>query len=323
MKKTEQCKDGRLPSYGGQALIEGVMMRGVYSVSAAMRAPDGKIVIHTEPLSGIYSKKWGRVPFVRGLMSLWDSLGLGMRYLTMSANLQSGEQEKIEGKDLAFTVATSLLIVMVLFFAAPAFLASLIERYAGISSFFSNVIEGVIRLVAIVGYIWGIGKMPEINRVFAYHGAEHKTINAFEDHASMSPELIKRYSLEHPRCGTAFLLTLVILSIIIFAAIGPLSFFWRIATRIILLPLLAGIAYEFIRYTARNLSNPLVKLIIRPNLALQKLTTREPDEAMIEVAVAAFNSMMEAERQLSPAVKSNSVGDPCSDGVPLTSEVSK
>lgn len=308
MKIPKQYKDGRLPSYGGQALIEGVMMRGVYAVSAAMRAPDGKIVIYTEPLSGIYSSKWGKIPFIRGVMSLWDSLGLGMRYLTMSANLQNGDQEKIEGKDLAITVGSSLLIVIALFFAAPAFLASLIERFAGVSSFVSNVTEGAIRLMAMIGYIWAIGKMPEIKRVFAYHGAEHKTINAFEDHANLAPENIKQYSLEHPRCGTAFLLTLVLLSIIIFAAIGPLSFFWRIASRIILLPLLAGIAYEFIRFTARNLTNPVIKFIVRPNLELQKMTTREPDNAMLEVAVAAFNSMMEAERQFSPLEKSDLVG---------------
>ncbi len=288
----------RLPQYGGQALIEGVMMRGQYAVAAAMRAPDGTISIHTEPLGGIYKSRWIKVPFVRGLVALWDSLGLGMRFLTMSANLQSGEEEKIEGKDLVFTVGFALLIAAAVFFAAPAFLGQLAERFLGFSAFGSNLLEGLIRLAAVVGYIWLVGKMPEIARVFAYHGAEHKTINAYEARADLTPESVLRYSLEHPRCGTAFLLTLVLLSVIVFAALGPLSAFWRVVTRIVFLPVLAGIAYEYIRWTARHLGNPLVRLIVRPNLALQRMTTREPDAAIAEVAITAFNAMIEQEQLL-------------------------
>lgn len=312
MANQDENKDGRLPTYGGQALIEGVMMRGSHAVAAAMRAPDGKIVIHTEALSGIYTSRWIKIPFIRGLVSLWDALGLGMRFLTLSANLQSGEDEKIEGKDLFFTLAGSLLFAVLLFFATPAFLGSLIERFLGVTSFWSNVIEGAIRLAGIVGYIWLVGKIPEIGRVFAYHGAEHKTINAFESRARLTPETILTYSLEHPRCGTAFLLTLVIFSVIIFAAIGPLDIFWRIATRIILIPVLAGIAYEYIRFTARHLDNPLIRLITRPNLALQKMTTREPDAKMVEVAAAAFYAMVEKERELSPETTTHLVLEPAS-----------
>lgn len=288
----------RLPQYGGQALIEGVMMRGQYAVAAAMRAPDGKIVVHTEALTGIYTSRWIKVPFVRGLVALWDALGLGMRFLTLSANLQTGENEKLEGKDLALSMAASLLIAVAVFFAAPAIIGQLAERFLHFSAFASNILEGLIRLGAILGYMWAVGKIPEIARVFAYHGAEHKTINAYEARADLTPENVLHYSLEHPRCGTAFLLTLVVFSIIIFAALGPLSAFWRIVTRIIFIPILAGVAYEYIRWTARHLNNPWVRLLVRPNLALQHLTTREPDAAIAEVAITAFNAMIEQEQIL-------------------------
>lgn len=288
----------RLPQYGGQALIEGVMMRGKYAVAAAMRAPDGKIVVHTEPLTGIYTSRWIKVPFARGLVALWDALGLGMRFLTLSANVQTGEDEKLEGKDLAITLAISILIAVAVFFALPAALGQLAERYLQFTSFASNMLEGLIRLVIILAYMWLVGKMPEVARVFAYHGAEHKTINAYEARADLTPDNILRYSLEHPRCGTAFLLTLVVFSIIIFAALGPLSAFWRIVTRIIFIPVLAGIAYEYIRWTARHLDNRFVQALVKPNLALQHLTTREPDASIAEVAIAAFNAMIEQEEVL-------------------------
>lgn len=297
MKDSASCPE-RLPSYGGQALIEGVMMRGSRAVAAAMRAPDGQIIIHTEPLSGIYTSKWIKIPFLRGLVSLWDALGLGMRFLTMSANLQTGEDEKIEGKEMVLTLVVSLLIALGLFFATPAFLGWLTERFLGLSGFWSNLIEGMIRLLAIMGYIWLVAKMPEIARVFAYHGAEHKTINAFESRADLTPSKVLEYSLEHPRCGTAFLLTLVLLSVLVFTAIGPLPVFERIATRIVLIPALAGIAYEYLRWTARHLGNPIVRLLISPNLALQRMTTREPDANMVEVAITAFNAMLEKEQIL-------------------------
>ncbi len=281
----------KLPSYGGQALIEGVLMRGSKYVAAAMRDPDGQIIVHIEKLTGIYESKLKNIPLLRGLVILWDALGLGIHFLTMSANTQTGEDEKIEGPTLYLTLAISLGLGALLFFAAPAFIGSLLERFLHFSSWWSNFAEGVIRLLAVIGYIWGIGKMPEIKRVFQYHGAEHKTINAFEAGAELTPENVLRYSLEHPRCGTAFLLTLILFSIVLFAALGPLPPVWRILSRILLIPPLAMVAYEYIRWTAGHLSSPLVRLLIRPNMALQRLTTAEPDAQIVAVAIAAFNAM--------------------------------
>ncbi|NMB89258.1 MAG: DUF1385 domain-containing protein [Chloroflexi bacterium] len=292
----------RLPSYGGQALIEGVMMRGSRYVAAAMRSPDGEIVVDTKELPAIYKSNLRKIPFLRGLIMLWDAMGLGIEFLTRSANVQSDEEEKIEGPAFYLTLAVSLLGGALVFFVGPAALGHFFESLTAANGWWGNLIEGAIRLVLIVGYIWAIGKMPDIKRVFAYHGAEHKTINAFEDGAVLTPENVSRYSLEHPRCGTAFLLTLVIFSIILFSLLGPLPIGWRLVSRIVLLPLLAGVAYEYLRWTANNIENPLVCILIKPNLALQHLTTREPDLSMLEVSISAFQAMLAKETQQEDAV---------------------
>ena len=289
-----------LPNYGGQAVIEGVMMRGREAVAIAMRAPNKEIVIHHEPLSKIYKSRIAKIPFLRGLIMLWDALGLGMRALTISANTQTGEDEKLEGPALYLTLGISLAFAIGLFMLTPAALGHLTEFLIGQGSNSAagvgNLVEGLVRLAILIGYITLIGRIPDIRRVFAYHGAEHKTINAFEAGAELTPENVSQYSLEHPRCGTAFLLTLVLLSVVLFALLGPLPMGLRLLSRIILLPLLAGLAYEYIRWTAANLNNPIVRLIIKPNLALQHLTTREPSHDMLEVSIAAFKAMRDQER---------------------------
>ena len=292
---TEKC---RMPSYGGQAVIEGVMMRGSRAVAVAMRAPDKKIVVHTEPLGGIYQSRLAKIPFLRGLVMLWDALGLGMRILTVSANTQSGEDEKLEGPAMYLTLFISLAFGIGLFFLAPVAVGKLSQSLFKINSWLGNLVEGTIRLILLVGYIWLIGQWGEIKRVFAYHGAEHKTINAFEAGVELTPENVSTFSLEHPRCGTAFLLTLVVLSVLIYSLLGPLPVFWHYASRILLLPVLAGLAYEFIRWTANHLDNPLVRLIVKPNLSLQHLTTREPSLDMLEVAITAFKTMRAEEERL-------------------------
>ncbi len=287
--------EDRIITYGGQAVIEGVMMRGQKAFAIAMRAPDGKIVVHQEKLGEIYRSRVAKIPFLRGVILLWDALGLGMKALTIAANTQTGEEQKIEGPLLYVTLGFALLFGIGLFFLLPAGLGSLSESLLGWNAWWSNVVEGVIRLALLVGYIWAIGFMPDVKRLFAYHGAEHKTINAYEAGAELTPETVKKYSLEHPRCGTAFLLTLVLLSILVFALLGPLPTVWRLASRIILIPVLAGVALEYIRWTANHLNSPFVRALIRPNLALQSLTTREPDLSMLEVAITSFKTMRQAE----------------------------
>lgn len=290
----------KVPSYGGQAVIEGVLMRGKSSVAMAVRAPDNQIVTHQEKLTGIYTSKITKIPFLRGLIVLWDSLGLGMRYLTLSANVQTGEDEKLEGPALYLTLGLSLAIGIGLFFLLPAFLSGLLARYTEINTWGSNLIEGGLRLLLLVGYLFGIGTLPEIKRVFMYHGAEHKTINAFEVGVKLTPENVSPYSVEHPRCGTSFILTLVLLSILIFSLFGPMQLHWRLISRLLMIPVLAGISYEYIHFLSKHLESPLVKLMVKPNLALQRLTTREPTLDMIEVAIKAFNLMQSLENEGQP-----------------------
>lgn len=290
----------KMPSYGGQAVIEGVMMRGSHAVAIAMRAPDHSIIIHKEKLGALYRSWFTKVPFLRGLILLWDAIGLGMKALTISANLQTGEEEKLEGPMLYLTYGFSLIIGVGFFFLIPAAIGQFGEHLFEWSAWVSNLIEGLIRLVLLVGYIWVIGLLPDISRVFAYHGAEHKTINAFEAGEEMIPEKVAKHSREHPRCGTAFLLDVVIISILLFSFLGPLPLLWRLLTRILLIPLIAGIAYEYLKWTANNIQNPLVRLIIKPNLALQRLTTREPSLEILEVGIAAFNAMKKEEEQVLP-----------------------
>ena len=288
-------KEG-MPSYGGQAVIEGVLMRGQTSVAMANRTPEGEIVVKQEKLTGIYTTNIRKIPFLRGLILLWDSLGLGMHFLTESANIQTGEEEKLEGPALVLTLVFSLVLGVGIFFLLPALISGLLEKVIIVSPWVTNLFEGVLRLVILVVYLWAIGKMPEIERVFMYHGAEHKTINAFEDNAELTPEVVKKYSLEHPRCGTSFILTLVLLSIIVFSLLGPLSLHWRLLSRLLMIPVIAGIAYEYIKFMANHLESPIVKVMIKPNLALQRLTTREPSEEMLEVSIKAFTTMYAMEQ---------------------------
>jgi uncharacterized protein YqhQ len=285
----------KLPAYGGQALIEGVLMRGTRYVAAAMRLPDGTVHIQSEPLTGIYTGPIRKIPFLRGLILLWDALGLGMKYLTDSANLQTGSDEKIEGPAFFATIGVSLAIGVGLFFVLPALVGGSLEKWLGISLLYSNIIEGVIRLLFMITYIYAIGFMPDIKRVFGYHGAEHKTINAFEQGLELTPESVSKSSIEHPRCGTSFILTLMVVSIIVFSFFGPMPLWLKLITRVVLIPVIAGIAYEYTRFTANNLRFAVIRILIKPNLALQKLTTREPDLKMIEIAIASFTEMYRLE----------------------------
>lgn len=249
-------------------------------------------------LTGIYQSFIRKIPLLRGLILLWDALVLGMRMITISANAQSGEDEKIEGFTLYGTVAFSLLLGVAIFFLAPAGAGQLVETTFGWNAWIGNLVEGLVRLALLILYMWAIGFMPDIRRVFGYHGAEHKTINAFEANAELTPDSVNKFTTVHPRCGTAFLLTVVLFSIIAFSLLGPLPLFWRFASRILLLPVIAGVAYEYLRFSSNHIESSIMRAMIAPNLWLQKLTTREPSLDMLEVSIQAFQTMKAEEDRL-------------------------
>jgi uncharacterized protein YqhQ len=283
-------------SYGGQALIEGVLMRGKRTAAIAVRHPDGHIIIKEESLSGLYRGRISKIPFLRGIPMLWDSLGLGMKALFYSAEIVGKAEDpdfSMSGGVGLITGALSIVLGLALFMLLPSFVAGLLVP-EGVLLF--NFVEGIIRLCLLVGYIAVIGKAEDIQRVFAYHGAEHKTINAHEAGSPLTVESVRAHSRQHARCGTAFLLIVVFISVLVFAPLGRPSLVIRVLSRLLLIPVISGIAYEVLRFTAKHAGNPVMRAIIKPNLALQQLTTREPDDAMIEVAIAALKSVLEGEQ---------------------------
>jgi uncharacterized protein YqhQ len=298
MQEMKNSMEEKLPSYGGQALIEGVMMRGTHSCAMAVRAPDQSIVVETEELGRIYQSRIAQLPFVRGLITLWDALALGIRALVFSANIQAPEDEKIEGGMLALTLVPSLLFAVAVFMLLPIGIAYLAERFLAWNAWQSNLLEGFVRLGLLLAYLAAIRRVADIRRVYMYHGAEHKTINAFEDGAELNIEGVRPYSRQHPRCGTAFLLTVFVFSILLFSAIGPLPMLTRIISRLVLLPLLASLAYEYIRFTGTLRNHTLAKILMAPNLWLQNMTTAEPDDDMLAIAIAAFKAMYSEEQRL-------------------------
>ena len=307
-------------NYGGQAVIEGVMMRGSKALAVAVRNPAGEIVVHIEPLNArIYGGRMARLPFVRGLTLLWDALGLGIKSLMFSADVALDEETEpgaepakaFEGPAQWGTILLSLSFSILLFFVLPTFAAHQLAVWLsfGQTPIVENGIEGLIRLALLIGYVWVIGLMPDIKRLYGYHGAEHKTINAYEAGAELTPESVAKFSLEHPRCGTAFLLTVVVISILIYSVLPSLGLLWRILSRIALLPIIAGIAYEFLRFTAAHQDNAIIRLITKPNLALQRLTTREPDPGMLEVGIAAFQQVLAYEHSQEAAPEATIVAN--------------
>ena len=280
-------------NYGGQAVIEGVMMRGSRMLAVALRHPEGHIMVETEPLNeALYRGPISRIPFLRGLVMLWDALGLGMKALMMSADVAMGEEVSLSGPVGWGTALVGVGMGVGLFMVLPSFLVGLLAIPL---EWLSSLLEGIVRLFIVVGYMWAVGFMPDIRRVFAYHGAEHKTINAYEAGAELTVDDVRPFSTAHTRCGTAFLLIVVVLTVLIFAPFNTPSLLWRVLSRITLLPVIAGIAYETLRLTARLADRPWMRVIIAPNLALQRLTTREPDDEMLEVAIAALKAVLEGE----------------------------
>jgi uncharacterized protein YqhQ len=283
-------------NYGGQAVIEGVMMRGSQTMAVALRRPEGDIVVEKEPLNEtLYRGPISRIPFLRGLVMLWDALGLGMRALMTSADVAVGEEASLSGPTSWGTALLGIGLGVGLFMLLPSFLAGMLTAYLP-SEWVVSLVEGVVRLTLVVGYIWAIGFMPDIDRVFAYHGAEHKTINAYEAGEDLTVEAVRAFPTAHTRCGTSFLLTLVFLSVLLFAPLDPPSLLWRLVSRLALLPVLTGISYEFIRLTARFADRPWMRVLVGPNLALQRLTTRNPDDSMLEVSITALKAVLADER---------------------------
>jgi len=291
---------GKPFNYGGQAVIEGVMMRGQKFMTLAVRNPKDEIVLHVEPLNPrIYSSFINKVPFERGITLLWDALVLGIRTLMLSADIaMSDEEEEIDfaGPIAWGSIALSFTIAIAVFFVSPLLVVGLLDRFFDVPIFVQHVIEGTLRLALFLGYIWAIGNLEDIKRVFGYHGAEHKAINAYEQGVEMEPEKVSQCSIVHPRCGTAFLLIVMVISIFIFAFVGDPALWVKILSRIILIPVIAGIAYEFLKFSAAHLDNPIINIVIKPGLALQKMTTREPDLSMLEVSIAALQRLLEEEQ---------------------------
>jgi len=274
--------------YGGQAVIEGVMMRGRKAMVTAVRRPNGELAMDSQPLGGIYSGWMRRTPLLRGIIVLIEVMVLGMKTLLYSANVSLEEEKaEISGWLVWLLVGVSLAVAVVLFFMAPLFLTKLLGSYITSSVMFS-LVEGLIRVAIMIVYLWAIGLMPDIKRYFAYHGAEHKTVNAYEGGVPLEVEAVKKYSTAHVRCGTSFLFTVVIIAIIVFALVGLPATWMLVLSRIVLLPVIAAFAYEVIYLSGRHADNALVRVLMAPGRWLQKLTTREPDDSQLEVAIEAL-----------------------------------
>jgi uncharacterized protein YqhQ len=282
---------------GGQAVLEGVMMRGISVWAVAVRKPEGDIEVTSEPLvSWARRHRVWRLPVIRGVVALAESMKIGFRALAISANAQLDpeEQEEIGGFTWGVTIALSLVLAIGLFFVIPVGATSLIKDQLG-SPLLFWLVEGVLRTTIFIGYLVLISRVGDLRRVFEYHGAEHKTISAYEAEDRLIPSRAKLYSRLHPRCGTSFLLIVMVLAIFVFAPIGLPAWYWLLASRILGIPLIAGLSYEVIKWAGRNRNKRWVRALMWPGLMLQNLTTREPDEQQLEVAIAALEAVLAVE----------------------------
>ena len=269
------------------------MMRGQKAMVTAVRRPNGTVAMDVQPLSTMYHGRLRRTPLVRGIIVLIEAMVLGIKSLVYSANVSlEEEEEEISGKSLLAMLALSLTLAMGLFFIAPLFLAKLANPYVN-SSLVFHIIEGLIRLAFFIAYLWIISLIPDIKRVFKYHGAEHKTINAYEAGVPLEVETVRKYDTAHVRCGTSFLFAVLVIAIVVFAIIGRQTLWIMIVSRIALIPVIAALGYEVTYFGAKHWQNPLVKVILAPGLLLQSLTTGEPDDRQIEIALTALKKAVE------------------------------
>jgi uncharacterized protein YqhQ len=285
---------------GGQAVLEGVMMRGVSTWAVAVRKPEGEIEVTSEPLvSWAKRHRILRLPVIRGVVALGESLKIGFRALAISANAQlaedeTGRKEEIGGWMWGLTIALSVALAIGLFFVVPVGATSLIKDALG-SALLFWLVEGILRTAIFIGYIVAISRLPDLRRVFEYHGAEHKTISCYEAGDRLIPARAEIYSRLHPRCGTSFLLIVMVLAIFVFAPIGLPEWYWLVLSRILGIPLIAGLSYEVIKWAGRNRRKRWVRTLMWPGLMLQNLTTREPDRDQLAVSIAALEAVLAVE----------------------------
>jgi uncharacterized protein YqhQ len=301
--QSERMPDGKPVAVGdapigGQAVLEGVMMRGISTWSVACRTPEGRIEITSEPIvSWAKRSRFLRLPVIRGVVALAESLKIGFKALGISANAQLADEEEemeIGGFMWGVTIFLSLVLAIGLFFVIPVGATSLIKDWLG-SALLFWLVEGVLRTAIFIGYIAAISRLPDLRRVFEYHGAEHKTISCFEAGDELVPERATAYSRLHPRCGTSFLLIVMVLAIFVFAPIGLPAWYWLLASRILGIPLIAGLSYEVIKWAGKNRNKRWVRAVMWPGLMLQNLTTREPDHDQLEVAIRALKAVLAVE----------------------------
>jgi uncharacterized protein YqhQ len=290
-------------TYGGQALIEGVMMRGRDTVAVALRHPDGRIVWASERLDSglVHGHRAARWPFVRGLVVLYETLVMGTRWLIRSAGLQAEEEGVEIGKGaVALMLGITAVLGIGLFFLLPLIIATFTAGDIE-NDLVQHLVEGLVRVAIFIGYLAVIARTPDIARVFQYHGAEHMTIHALEHDDPLRPEHIRRYPTAHPRCGTEFLVVVIMLSIIAFSLVGRQSPLLMVASRILLIPVIASIGYELLRLGARHRGNPVVRVIMWPGILVQKITTKQPTDDMIEIAIVAMEEALRADGEAIPA----------------------
>jgi Predicted metal-dependent enzyme len=289
-------------TYGGQALIEGVLMRGRDAIAVALRHPDGQIVFATERLdSGFHGTLWSKWPLIRGLVVLYETLIVGTRWLVRSANVQAEEEGVELGKgSVILMLGLTLAAGVGIFFLLPLFIASVTT--AGIDNgLVQHLVEGLVRVAIFLGYLIVIGRSPDIRRVFQYHGAEHMTIHALEAGDPLTVNDVRKYPTAHQRCGTEFLVVVILLSIIAFSLVGRQSPLVMVASRILLIPVIAAVGYEILRFGARHRRNPLIKVLLYPGLLVQMITTKRPTDDMIEVAIVSMEQALQADGESVPA----------------------
>ena len=289
-------------SYGGQALIEGVMMRGRDAIAVALRHPDGQIVYATERLdSGFHGTRWSRWPFVRGLVVLYETLVIGTRWLVRSANVQAQEEGVELGRgSVALMLGLTLVAGVGIFFLFPLLVASVTAANVQ-NGLVQHLIEGLVRVAVFLGYLILIGRAPDIRRVFQYHGAEHMTIHALEAGDPLIVDKVRRYPTAHQRCGTEFLVVVILLSIIAFSLVGRQDPLIMVGSRVLLIPVIASVGYEILRFGARHRSNPIIKVLLYPGLIVQMITTKQPTDDMIEVAIVSMEQALEADGEPIPS----------------------